>query len=89
MIYYNVCIGKPLVPAEQVFATADDDWEEVKKSVLFTNDFWLPAVLVECGVAKSESEVIKKKPEFDKMLGKLDFVVVKYGKRHIAILIGE
>lgn len=88
MIYYNVCIGKPLVPAEQVFATVDDDWEEVKKSILFTEMRHLPALLVRCGVAKTINEVIKKKPELDRILDKPDFVVVKYGKRHIAILVG-
>ncbi len=88
MIYYNVCIGKSDL-VKTMFATADDDWEVVKESILFTEMRYLPALLVRCGVAKTINEVVKKKPELDKRLEEPDFVVVKYGKRHIAILIGE
>lgn len=87
--YSEVVIGKPVLDSWHLFCHDELEWEEFKKTVLFTDERYLPAVLVQCGVAKSEAEVKKNKPDLDRTLDKPDFVVVKYGKRYVAIQVGE
>ena len=60
-----------------------------KKETLFTNERFLPALLVEIGLAKSRSEVRKNKPELCVTLDKLDCLWVKWGKHKIFIVVGE
>jgi len=90
MIYENVVIGKPVCELIDLYATTADDWDfnECGKT-LFTKERFLPKILVDCGVAKSTSEVRRNKPEFVRTLDKLDFEEVKWGKKRIYICVGE
>lgn len=88
-IFFNCVIGNPSSHPWHVFCRSEDEWEETKENILFTEERYLPEVLVQCGVAKSASEVEKKKPEFCRTLNESDFIVVKWGKRYVAIQIGE
>ena len=63
----NVVIGEPVCEPWQMFAYDENDWEEnEKKNTLFTEERFLPRILVECGVAKSVNEVRKNKPDLVK-----------------------
>jgi len=90
MVYENVVIGKPICEEIFLFANSLDDWNfnECGKT-LFTQERFLPKILVDCGVAKNTSEVRRNKPEFVRSLDKLDFEEVKWGKKRIYICVGE
>lgn len=90
MKYQNVVIGTPIVDFLDIFSKDIDDWENNEKNnTLFTNERYLPRIMVECGVVKSSNEVRKNKPELNKTLNNLDYMEVKWGKSYIYILIGE
>lgn len=88
-MYENIVIGNP----EQdmlvhLFAFDDRDWEEIEKpKTMFTNERYLPKLLVELGIVKSNSEVRRNKPELVKELNNRDFEVIKWGKKFIFIAV--
>ena len=88
MIYYNVAIGKCENMAK-LFCRDESEWENFKTEVLFTEERYLPQILVDCGIAKSTEEVVKRKPDYNRTLDKPDFAVVKWGKRWVSIQVGE
>lgn len=89
-MYQNVVIGKPLVHPSELLSGSKEEWEQyTKKNTLFTEERFLPKILVEAGVVKSVSEVRRNKPELVVNLESLDFLSVKWGKKHVWILVGE
>lgn len=90
MAFQNVVIGKPLVPAWSLISATEQDFiENDEKYTLYTEERFLPKILVDAGIAKSNSEVRKNKPEFVKTLDKLDCMEVKWGKKRLYIIVGE
>lgn len=90
MIYQNVVIGKPLVEPWCLISENKEAYEKHDKQyTLFTNERFLPKILVEAGIAKSNSEVRKNKPELVKTLNELDCINVKWGKKFLYIIVGE
>ena len=86
----NVVVGTPLVHPSQLFASDLKDWEVNEKvNTLFTNERFLPRILVAVGIAKSTSEVRKNRPELVKVLTDVDFLRVKWGKKFLWIVVGE
>lgn len=86
----NVVIGNPVCESHLMFAYDEKDWEEnEKKNTLFTEERFLPRILVECGVAKSVNEVRKNKPDLVKNLDTVDFLTIKWGKKRVFIQIGK
>ena len=88
-MFYNVVIGEPLIDAWQLISLSKDDFEKNdKRYTLFTNERFLPAVLVEAGVVKSKSEVRRNKSDLCITLDKPDCLWVKWGKHKIYIIVG-
>jgi hypothetical protein len=88
--YENVIIGKLLVEPEQLFASSKEDWEKVEKEkTYYTEERFLPKILVEIGVAPSVSEVRRNKKELVKTLDKPDYLEIKWGKKRVFIGVGE
>lgn len=86
----NIVIGKPLVEPKDLLALNDNDWENAEKEITtFTNERWLPAIMVQSGVVSSISEVKRNKPQLVKMLDALDFLEIKWGKSRLYIIVGE
>lgn len=86
----NVVIGKPLVSPAQLFADNEKDWDENEKAnTLFTEERFLPRILVEARIVKSTSEVRRNRPDLWRELNELDFFQVKWGKKFLWILVGE
>lgn len=88
-MYENVVIG---IPEEDIIknllAYDEKDWEEVEKEkTLFTDNRFLPKILVDCGIAKSNSEVRRNRPELVRELTERDFVRVKWGKKYVFIIV--
>ena len=92
MYIENIVIGKPLVDPSTMFATDETDWffnEEGK--TYFTNERFLPRILVDIGVYPSVSEIRRNRPDLVRALNELDFIEkLKVGKkRWVWILVGE
>lgn len=85
----NVVIGFPIVDEKTMFSLDDEDWERIEKDKTFyTEERFLPNILVELGIAPSKGEIRRNKPQFMINLDKLDFMEVKWGKKRIFVLVG-
>ena len=86
----NVVIGKPLIPPSLLFANDEKDWEENEKDItLFTEERFLPRILVASGLVKSTNEVRRNRPELIKELTEVDFLKIKWGKKFLWIAVGQ
>lgn len=89
VMFYNVVIGEPLIDAWQLISLSEEDFiENDKRYTLFTNERFLPAILVQAGVVKSKSEVRRNKPDLCVTLDTPDCLWVKWGKHKIYIIVG-
>ena len=89
-MFHNIVIGKPLVEPWKLISNSEEEFEkDDRRDTLFTNERFLPALLVDAGIVKSRSEVKRNKPEFCKELIELDCFWVKWGKQRIWIIVGE
>jgi hypothetical protein len=90
MKYQNVIIGKLLVEPHLLFAYDLEDWEKNEyHKTLFTNERYLPKIMVECGIAPSTSEVKRNRPDLETVLDDIGFLKIKYGQQFLFIAIGE
>lgn len=89
-MFHNIVIGKTLVEPWSLISTTKEEFEQFdKRDTLFTEERFLPAILVEAGVVKSRSEVKRNKPELCISLNNLDCFWVKWGKQRVWIVVGE
>ena len=89
-MFRNIVIGQPLVEPWKLISTSEKEFEQFDaRETLFTNERFLPAVLVEAGAVKSRSEVKRNKPELCITLDHPDCFWVKWGKQRIFIIVGE
>lgn len=85
----NVVIGFPIVEEKTMFALNDNDWENIEKEKTFyTNERFLPNILVELGICPSKAEIRRNKPQLMISLDNLDFMEIKWGKKKLFILVG-
>lgn len=87
----NIVIGTPLVSAKELLSANDSDWANVEfEKTLFTNERYLPNILVQLGIYPSISEIRRNKPELMIRLDKIDFINIKpKKKRPLWIIVGE
>lgn len=88
----NIVIGTPIVEPKYMFSSSDDDWNTVEKGkTYYTNERFLPRILVELGIYPSISEIRRNKPQLVKSLDSLDFIdgLKAKKKRKLWILVGE
>lgn len=89
-MFHNIVIGKPLVDVWTLISSTEEEFEKFdKKDTLFTEERFLPALLVDAGVVKSRGEVKRNKPELCISLNNLDCIWVKWGKQRLFIIVGE
>lgn len=87
----NIVIGTPIVDPAKIFAANSDDWigGESEKTY-YTDERYLPKILVELGIYPSVSEIRRNKPELIRTLDTVDFIEIKPKKKFpLWILIGE
>ena len=92
MYIENIVIGNPIVDPLIMFGKDEDDWNSVEKEkTYFTEERFLPRILVNIGINPSVNEIRRNKPELMVTLDKLDFIdCLKVSKkRKIWILVGE
>lgn len=87
----NIVIGTPLVSAKELLSANDNDWANVEfEKTIFTNERYLPNILVQLGIYPSISEIRRNKPELMIRLDKIDFINIKpKKKRPLWIIVGE
>ena len=75
----NVVINSPLVPPEEIFATSHEDWKVEQDKTYYTEETFLPRIMIELGIVKSVSEVRRNKPDLVKELNDYDYLEIKWG----------
>ena len=88
----NIVIGNSVAEPSQMFASDENDWINVEaEKTHYTEERFLPRILVELGIYKSVNEIRRNKPEFMVSLDNVDFIFdLKVSKkRKIWILVGE
>lgn len=88
-IVKDIVIGKPICEPWYMFCNEQNEWDDIKDNVLFTEERYLPKLMVDCGLVKSISEIRRNKPELVINLDKPDFIEVKWGKSRLYIQVGE
>ena len=87
---HNVVIGTPLVIPSLLLAFNERDWEESeKRSTLFTQTRYLPAIMKEAGLVQSISEIKRNRPELCLTLDTPDCINIKCGKKFLFIIVGK
>ena len=99
MYVENIVIGKPICEPELMFATNHKDWENAEKEKTFyTEERFLPKILVELGIYPSISEIRRNRKDLMITFDKPDFIdgggIEPKGlkvskKRKLWILVGE
>lgn len=88
----NIVIRNPIFPPCVMFASDIHDWmnNEVEKTY-YTNECFLPKILVELGIYPSINEIRKNKPNLMISLDHIDFLdnLKVSKKRRLWILVGE
>lgn len=88
----NIVIGKPIASLVDMFALDEEDWENVEKEkTFFTEERFLPKILVELGIYPSVSEIRRNRKDLMMLLDRPMFIdKYKVSKRRtIWILVGE
>lgn len=92
MYVENIVIGQPLASPELMFAKDAEDWANVEQEkTYFTEERFLPKILVALKIYPSVSEIRRNKPELMVTLDKTDFIseLKVSKKRKLWILVGE
>lgn len=92
MYVENIVIGKPIVEPSEIFSKDKNDWNSVEREkTYFTEERFLPRILVNIGIYPSVNEIRRNKPELMTTLDKLDFIdnLKVSKKRKVWILVGE
>lgn len=92
MYIENIVIGTPIIHPKELLALNEEDWiKNEKEKTLFTNERFLPRILVDNGFYPSISEIRRNKPELMINLDKLDFVdeLKVKKKKKIWIVVGN
>lgn len=64
MYIENIVIGKPIVEPSTMFADDGDDWERTEKEkTYYTEERFLPRILVDIDIYPSINEIRRNKPE--------------------------
>lgn len=87
----NIVIGKPIVSPSEIFAYNINDWNFVESAMTYyTEERYLPRILVELGIYPSVSEIRRNKPELMITLDKIGFIQIRPKKKApLWILVGE
>ena len=92
MYVENIVIGKPIVEPYTMFSLDEDDWNKVEKEkTYYTDERFLPRILVDIGIYPSVNEIRRNKPDLMVELNQLDFLdnLKVSKKRRLWILVGE
>lgn len=92
MYIENIIIGRPILNPASLLAADQEDWDKVEsEKTYYTDERFLPRILVDIGVYPSVNEIRRNKPELVVSLDGLDFMDgIKVSKRRkLWIVVGE
>ena len=72
-----------------MFCEEKEEWNIIKDNIYYTEERFLPKLMVDLGIVKSISEVRRNQPKLVKKLDSLDYIELKWGKNYLFILVGE
>jgi hypothetical protein len=78
----NIIIGKPLVDLKTL-GVEDSEY------TVFTEERYLPKLLVQYGFMTSIGEVKRNRPDLVRDLNKTDMEFIKIGKKRFWLIVGE
>lgn len=87
--FVDVVIGKPIVHPWYIFCNEECEWDKIKSDIYYTEERFLPKIMVDLGIVKSVSEIKRNKPQLMCNLDKLDYLEVKWGKNKLFVLVGK
>lgn len=87
--FKDVIIGTPIVEPWYMFCEEKHEWEDIKDDIYYTEERFLPKIMINLGLVDSISEVRRNKPQLMINLDKLDYVEIKWGKSKLFILVGN
>lgn len=85
----DVIIGNPIIHPWYIFCNEKHEWDEIKDEIYYTEERFLPKLMVDLGIVKSVSEVKRNQPKLMKELNNQDYLEIKWGKNRLFILVGE
>lgn len=88
----NVVIGTPVAEPSLMFASDKNDWlKNEQDKTHYTEERFLPKILVELGIYPSISEIRRNKPNLMMSLSEVDFIneMKVSKKRKLWILVGK
>lgn len=86
----NVIIGKLLVDPHHLFALNENDWiDNERDNTLFTEDKFIPKVMVQAGIVTSASEVRRNRSDLVREVKENSFEIIKWGKKFLFVACGE
>ena len=86
----NIVIKSPIVPPEEIFASSYEEWINIEQDkTYYTEETFLPRIMVELEIVKSVNEVRRNKPGLVKELNEYDYLEIKWGKRKLFMLVGK
>lgn len=90
MYIENIVIGTPIVPPCSIFGKNLSDWDTNEKDKThYTEERFLPKILVDIGATKSVSEIRRNRKDLVVNLDGLSYKEIKLGKRKFFILVGN
>ena len=90
MYIENIVIGTPIVPPCSIFGENLTDWDTNEKDKThYTEERFLPKILVDIGATKSISEIRRNRKDLVVNLDGLSYKEIKLGKRKFFILVGN
>lgn len=88
----NIVIGTPVAEPSLMFANDKDDWiKNEQDKTYYTEEKFLPKILVELGIYPSISEIRRNKPNLMMSLNEVNFMneIKVSKKRKLWILVGK
>lgn len=88
----NIVIGKAVASPELMFSLDKEDWDKIElEKTYYTEERFLPRILVELGIYQSISEIRRNKSQLMISLNDVDFIdnLKVSKKRKLWILVGE
>lgn len=85
----NVIIGNLHIEPYHLFALSEDDWNRNEKNkTLFTDEKFIPRIMVQAGIVNSVSEVRRNRPDLMREVEESSFEIIKWGKKFLFIARG-
>lgn len=81
--HYIVVVGEPLITLNEIGLDC------CSHNTVYTNERFLPNIIVELGIFNSKSEIRKNRKDLFRTLDQLDWLTFKFGHRVLDVVVGQ